>query len=51
MLGGVGAGRTETSAEIGTIVDSGIATEVGSGMTLEVAVFALLALRYQPLIY
>jgi hypothetical protein len=51
MLVGVGAVGTQTFAEIGTMVDAGIATEVGSGMTVEVAVFALLALRYQPSIY
>jgi hypothetical protein len=51
MLVGVGAVGTGTSAEIGTMIDAGIATEVGSWVTVEVAVFASLALTYQPSIY
>ena len=51
MLVGVRAVGTGTSAEIGTMVDVGIATEVGPRMTVEVAVFVLLALRCQPSIY
>ncbi len=51
MLVGMGAVETETSAEIGTMVDAGIATEVGSAITVKVAVFVLLALKCQPSIY
>jgi tetrahydromethanopterin S-methyltransferase subunit B len=33
------------------MVDAGMATEVAFGVTVEVAVVALLALSYQPSIY
>lgn len=42
-MGGVG---TETFYEIGTMVDAGMVTEVGSGVTVEAAVVVLLALIY-----